>query len=132
MAAVYTLGSQERIKSTKLIDTLFSGSNSQSIAAYPLRVVYLTATRDNEAMQTQMMVSVSKRHFKRAVKRNRVKRQIREAYRLNKQILLESLNTHHSQVSLTMAFIWQSDELYPSSVVQESMKNLLHRIAERL
>ena len=79
MAAVYTLGSQERIKSTKLIDTLFSGSNSQSIAAYPLRVVYLTATRDNEAMQTQMMVSVSKRHFKRAVKRNRVKRQIREA-----------------------------------------------------
>lgn len=131
MAALYTLGSQERIKSTKLIDMLFSGGNSQSIVAYPLRVVYMKGVREADAQQTQIMVSVSKRHFKRAVKRNRVKRQIREAYRLNKNLLSEKL-TQQPETTLYLAWIWQADELFPSSVVEERMKILLHRIAEKL
>lgn len=131
MAALYTLGSQERIKSTKLIDTLFSGGNSQSIVAYPLRVVYMKGGREADTPQTQIMVSVSKRHFKRAVKRNRVKRQIREAYRLNKNLLSEKL-TQQPDMTLYLAWIWQADELFPSSVVEERMKILLHRLAEKL
>ena len=131
MAAVHTLGSQERIKSTKLIDTLFSGGNSQSIVAYPLRVVYMKGVREADTQQTQIMVSVSKRHFKRAVKRNRVKRQIREAYRLNKNLLSEKL-TQQPDMTLYLAWIWQADELFPSSVVEERMKILLHRLAEKL
>lgn len=131
MTALYTLGSQERIKSTKLIDMLFSGGNSQSIVAYPLRVVYMKGVREADTQQTQIMVSVSKRHFKRAVKRNRVKRQIREAYRLNKNLLSEKL-TQQPETTLYLAWIWQADELFPSSVVEERMKILLHRIAEKL
>ena len=131
MAALYTLGSQERIKSTKLIDTLFSGGNSQSIVAYPLRVVYMKGGREADTPQAQIMVSVSKRHFKRAVKRNRVKRQIREAYRLNKNLLSEKL-TQQPDMTLYLAWIWQADELFPSSVVEERMKILLHCLAEKL
>ncbi len=131
MAAAYTLGSQERIKSKKLIDTLFSGGNSRSLAVFPLRVVYVTGQRTADEPQAQMMVSVSKRHFKRAVKRNRIKRQLRETYRLNKALLLEPL-ARKPQTILYLAFIWQADTLYPTAAVEESMKTLLHRIAEKL
>lgn len=129
-ATRHTLGRQERIKSSKLIDELFSGGKSQSMAAFPLRVVWSIKEQDSP-LTTQILVSVSKRHFKRAVKRNRVKRQIREAYRLNKEILYHSpLTTLHSQ--LFLAFIWQSDEILPTAVVEERMKNLLTRLSEKL
>ena len=131
MAAVHTLGSQERIKSTKLIDTLFSGGKSQSIAAFPLRVVYMTASGNDESARAQILISISKRHFKRAVKRNRIKRQIREAYRLNKQLLLGKLEQQPETV-LYLAWIWQANELYPSSVVEERVKTLMQRIVEKL
>lgn len=129
-ATHHTLGKQERIKSSKLIDELFSGGKSQSMAAFPLRVVWSIKEQDSP-LTTQILVSVSKRHFKRAVKRNRVKRQIREAYRLNKEILQPS--TLHPQPStLCLAFIWQSDEILPTAVVEERMKNLLTRLSEKL
>ena len=129
-ATHHTLGKQERIKSSKLIDELFSGGKSQSMAAFPLRVVWSIKEQDTP-LTTQILVSVSKRHFKRAVKRNRVKRQIREAYRLNKEILYHSpRTTHHLQ--LFLAFIWQSDEILPTAVVEERMKNLLTRLSEKL
>lgn len=138
-ATHHTLGRQERIKSSKLIDELFSGGKSQSMAAFPLRVVWSIKEQDSP-LTTQILVSVSKRHFKRAVKRNRVKRQIREAYRLNKDILNHS--PHKSVASpfgedggapqLFLAFIWQSDEILPTAVVEERMKNLLTRLSEKL
>ena len=130
MTSAHTLGKAERIKSQKLIETLFSGGRSQSMAASPLRVVNMEAPFSSQE-GVQMMVSVSKRHFKRAVKRNRVKRQIREAYRLNKQLLTPSI-LHSSPSTLCLAFIWQSDELFPSSVVEERMRTLLQRLAEKL
>jgi ribonuclease P protein component len=70
------------------------------------------------------MVSVSKRFFKRAVKRNRIKRQLREAYRLNKHLLKPASG------GLNIAFLWISNELLPSVKVMERMKNLLTKINE--
>ena len=78
-----TLGNRERIKSKKQLETLFGGGRSRSMAAFPVRLVYMTQDNDGTTPQMMMMVSVSKRHFKHAVKRNRAKRQMREAYRLN-------------------------------------------------
>ena len=128
----HTLGKQERIKSSKLIDKLFSGGRSQSMAAFPLRVVYMFEEQESPLTpQLQMMVSVSKRHFKRAVNRNHVKRQLREAYRLHKDLLLLPL-AQHPEKALRLGFIWQADKLYPTSLVVERMTNLLNRLAETL
>lgn len=132
MSAIHTLGGQERIKSKKLIDALFNGGNSRSLTAFPLRIVYMLRARESDDnSQAQIMVSVSKRHFKRAVKRNRIKRQIRETYRQNKELLLDVL-IQKPETTVCMAFIWQSDQLFPSSDIEHCMKSLLQRVAEKL
>lgn len=81
----YTFSKEERLCSKRLITLLFSKGSSFNL--YPLRFVYYTEPGARPA-PTQVVISVSKRHFKRAVDRNRLKRQIREAYRLNKHLLL--------------------------------------------
>ena len=126
-SASLTFSKRERIVSRKLIERLFSQGSSHSTSAYPLRIVYMETER--EEVPVQMMVSVSKRHFKRAVKRNRVKRQIREAYRHHKQLLIEKVP---EDKSLAVAFIWLSDDLFDSRQVERSVRRLLEKVAERV
>lgn len=110
----YTLRKSERLNKKKVIDSMFSG-NARSFAVFPLRVVYLPV-EELEA-PVSILVSVSKRRFKRAVKRNRVKRQIREAYRLNQQMLTDALAVRGER--LAIAFIYLSDELLDSALIEE-------------
>ena len=126
-----TLNNKERIKSRKQLETLFGGGKSRSMVAFPVRLVYMTNDCATDAPQLMMMVSVSKRHFKHAVKRNRVKRQIREAYRLNKHILAPASEKLEGK-TLSMGFIWLSDELMPTERVEKSVVNLMQRLNERL
>jgi ribonuclease P protein component len=74
------------------------------------------------------MVSVSKKRFKRAVKRNRVKRQIREAYRLNKHCLLSNMEERNS--SLLIAFLYIDKELAPSNSVHKAMTKALNKLSQ--
>ena len=122
-----TLRKSERLDKKKVIEKMFAGG-SRSFSVFPLRVVYLPV-EELEA-PVSILVSVSKRRFKRAVKRNRVKRQIREAYRLNKQPLLQTLKEHNLHIAI--AFIYLSDELTDSSLITERMKTALSRISEQL
>ncbi len=131
MSASLTLSKEERISSKKLIDQLFTGGGSHSMAAFPLRVVYMQQPVSEGEENIQILISVPKRYFKRAVKRNRVKRQVREAYRKHKALLRNALAAHPSQ-SLYIAFIWLSDELCDSQHVEQRWEGLLRRIAERL
>ena len=117
----------ERLSRKKIIEKLFAGG-SRSFSIFPLRVVWLPV--EELDVQASLLVSVSKRRFKRAVKRNRVKRQIREAYRLNKQPLLEALA--EKDLRLALAFIYLSDELVDSTVIAEKMKIALVRIVEKV
>lgn len=126
----YGLSKDERIVSQKLLDTLFRGEG-KSIAVYPLRLVYMSLPDQGNEPHAEMMVSVSKRHFKRAVKRNRCKRHMREAYRLNKHIVYDALAAKTTK-RLAMAFIWTSDELQDYSRVEQSMTTLLNRMAEKI
>ena len=126
-----TFSKKERVASRKLMDTLFRPGNSKSMVAYPLRVVYRCQGRAEGDPPVQVLLSVSKRHFKRAVDRNRVKRQLREAYRHSKHLVWEPLAGREGE-ALVLAFIWLSDELKPSATVADSMARLLTRVAERV
>lgn len=120
----------ERLCSRKAIEALFAGGN-RAFSAFPLRVVYKVVDQplQSPSSSPQVLISVSKRHLKHAVDRNRTKRQIREAWRLNKEILDGETVEHHP---LHIAFIWLADEPQPSDLVHRKMKNLLHRIVEDL
>ena len=117
--ALHTLPKEERLCSRKVLEELFGGGH-QSVSAFPIRAVYMP----NDVGVVRVMVSVSKRYFKRAVKRNRIKRQLREAYRLQKE-LLQPLTG-----GLDIAFLWTSDEQLPSERVFQKMQTLLQRIHE--
>lgn len=117
----------ERLNKKKIIETVFAGG-SRSFSIFPLRIVWLPVEELDS--QASILVSVSKRRFKRAVKRNRVKRQIREAYRLNKQPLLDTLSTVNCR--LAIAFIYLADELIDSSVIESKIKIALARISEKI
>jgi len=100
----FSFSKDEKLKSKKVIDSLFS--NGKSVAKYPLRLVYIEAT-DEQKVPLKMGVSVSKKHFKHAVDRNYFKRVLRECYRLNKNILIPNLNKKYS----AMFFYQTSDRL---------------------
>ena len=125
-----TFRKQERIVSHQLIETLFEKGDSQSLAAYPLRAVFLQTERKQGHAPIQILISVPKKRFKHAVDRNRIKRLIREAYRLNKQLLLDAPSMQGK--SLDLAFIWISDELSDFCTIESRVKNLLQRISENL
>lgn len=84
-----TLGKQERLKSKKLIEKLYAEGNS--VKSFPLRMVYLQTAHTSD-FPTQVGVSVPKRLFKLAVHRNRIKRLMRECYRLQKAIVYDNLD----------------------------------------
>ena len=130
MQSRHTFRKAERLCSKKHIEALFAGDN-RSLTAYPLRAVY-TETENEKIVNCKslsLLISVSKRHFKHAVDRNRAKRLIREAYRLNKGLLLDHLP---EDTQLDLAFIWMSDELCDYAIVEAKMKTILQRIAEKI
>ena len=88
-----TYSKKEKLKSKKLIEALFE--NGQSVSAFPLRLMYLPSTfKDGVVAKTG--VSVSKRHFKKAVDRNRIKRLMREAYRLGKASYFNNMSASYA------------------------------------
>jgi ribonuclease P protein component len=88
----YTFPKAEHLCSKKLIEQLFSRQNS-SLGIYPLRLTWLVAPA-RTTDPPQVLITVPKRTFKRAVDRNRLKRLVREAYRLNKHLLTEAMGGH--------------------------------------
>ena len=116
----------EHLTSRREIEALFS-KGSMAAYKFPLRAIFHIS--NSESVPVKVLISVSKRHFKHAMDRNRVKRQLREAYRLNKHLLLDKIGEGSHVV---VAFIWLSDEHFKSSVLHAKMRKLLLRIGEEL
>ena len=127
MTTAPTFKKEERIVSNLLIETLFEKGNSQSLSAYPLRAVYLRTEHREECAPVQLLISVPKKKFKHAVDRNRVKRQIREAYRKNKALLEGTVDEGQM---LLIAIIWLSDKHYATNEVEKRVINLLKKMAK--
>jgi ribonuclease P protein component len=114
----------ERLKSRKLVEHLFR--HGKSIHLSPVKVLYDFI----EATPTQMLagVTASKRNFKKAVDRNRIKRVMREGYRLQKLPLLNALE--HKNISLAVFFIFTGKNLPENKVVSEKLKVILQRLED--
>src|ERR1700749_1277352 len=99
---MYTFKKEERLCNKRLIDELFH--NGSSFLCYPFKASWLLAA-DEQSVPVQILFSVSKKRFKRAVDRNRIKRCIREAYRINKQQqLYDQLNTTGKKIVLSVGY----------------------------
>ena len=87
--------------------------------------------REEGEASVRILVSVPKKCFKRAVKRNRVKRQVREAYRKNKTLIDGGMLQQAGQ-TLLLALIWLDERLYDSRDVEQKVQSLLVRISEKI
>ena len=123
----YTLSKAERLSWKRYIDLLFL--RGQSFVAYPLRVVYLPV-EETLSVPVSFLVSVPKKKFKRAVKRNLVKRQVREVYRVRKQGLYDALTLSGKQ--LLVAFIYLDKEIASFSEMEKSMTKALRILQEKI
>ena len=125
----FTFKKAERINSQLVIDKLFGGGNT-AMSVFPLRAIYMTEPLQDAPSPVRILVSVPKKRFKHAVDRNRMKRQVREAYRLNKHELCQLAAERGLLVSV--AFICITDELVESAKVEKSMKKILANIADKI
>ncbi|MCD8305934.1 MAG: ribonuclease P protein component [Prevotella sp.] len=126
----FVLTKEERICRRNEVEQLFAGQNHAAVV-YPLRAVFQLQIRKADEPGVKMMVSVPKRLFKRAVDRNRIKRQLREAYRHKKFSLLQTVENQADR-QLLVAFLWIGKDIVSSREVSEKMDKLLWRIAENV
>lgn len=122
----FTLGRNERLKSRKLIEQLFS--SGQRFGLFPYRVFYLFEKSGEQAPihKLQCGVGVSTRNFKKAVDRNRIKRITREAYRLQKTELDLRMKAHSQRLSVFL--IYTGKELPAFTVVKEKMELIVQKL----
>ncbi len=112
----FSFPKKEKLCSQKVIEELFD--SGRSFIKYPLRVVFMIQ-EEQEDTPVKVLVSVSKRRFKRAYKRNLLKRRIREAYRLNKHIIFPLLEKNN--VSIVIAIVYLPTEILPFGEIEKAM-----------
>ena len=102
---------------------------------YPIRTVLVLKPLPEPGLQVSILVSVSKRNFRRAHDRNKIKRRLREAYRLNKQILLGSDENPSSQnegLLVHIGFLYSSKTMEPWSLVEKKVCRILQDVREKI
>lgn len=117
----------EHLCGEKRIMRLFT--DGDAFIVYPFRIVYLVE-ENNDRHTPSVLISVPKKRFKRAVKRNRLKRLMREAYRLNSQQLRLELLLKERHIQI--AFNYVSDEELDFATIEKKMKQALLKIIEKL
>ncbi|OUS02360.1 ribonuclease P protein component [Flavobacteriales bacterium 33_180_T64] len=115
---------KEKLKSQKLIESLFQ--KGQSVSVYPLRLVYIKDPVTSDS-SIKVGVSVSKRNFKKAVDRNRIKRVLREAYRLNKA---SYFNNNTTPLAFMILYIGKDGIEFDS--IDTTMKQLLKKFTDKI
>ncbi len=108
----------EKLKSRKTIEFLFE--EGKSVTKFPIKIFFLPIENSEN---TQAGFAVPKRNFKSAVDRNRIKRQLREAYRLQKHLL-----KNESGLKFAIFFLYIGKEKLPYSKIETAMESLIKKL----
>lgn len=119
-----TFPKSEHLYGIKTIERLYN--QGSVFVSYPFRVVYFMVEDKTESVPVRVMVGVSKKKFKNAVDRNRIKRLMRETYRLNKSRLIEFMRENDLNVHLAFQYI--SDEVIPFAEMNSKMEKALTKL----
>lgn len=120
----YTFPKKEKLKSKKLFEKLFV--EGKSISNYPVKLIYLKSELPR-SVKFQTGVTVPKKNFKSAVKRNRIKRLLREAYRLNKHLVF-----NNSEGNFAFLFLYLGKELPTYFDVEKNVQALLKKFIKNV
>jgi len=113
---------KEKLKGKKLIDQLFA--EGKSVSSYPIKLIYLKSALPHE-VPIQAAVTVPKKNFKSAVKRNRIKRLLRESYRLNKHLVF-----NNSEATFAFLFLYLGKEMPTYLEIEKAMKGVFRKFLE--
>lgn len=120
----FTFTKAERLSKEKTIKELFE--KGSSFYLYPFKVIHIPNPDKGTKAINQVLISVSSRQYKRAVDRNKIKRRIREAYRLQKEVL----NTKSEKAIFT--FIYTAKEILPYAELKEKVLMALKKLNAKL
>ncbi|MBW8686413.1 ribonuclease P protein component [Chitinophaga rhizophila] len=124
----YSFNKEERLKSRKLIETLFREGKAFSV--FPYRVVYMTVDQPGNKYPVQAGFSASTKRFPHAVDRNRVKRLTRECWRLQKQDFYNILQQHSRQ--LLVFFIYTDKKIAPYATLHHKISVILKKLEKEM
>ncbi|SIQ03074.1 ribonuclease P protein component [Maribacter ulvicola] len=113
-----SFGKKEKLKSKILITQLFQAG--KGISVYPLKLIYLSV--EEKEVQIKTAVTVSKRNFKSAVDRNRIKRLLRESYRLNKALVF-----NNTEANFAFLFLYLGKDMPTFEQLDHKMKLVLKK-----
>ncbi|MDC0008209.1 ribonuclease P protein component [bacterium] len=119
----YSFPKKEKLKSKKLIDLLFA--EGKSVSSFPIKLIYLKTELPFD-VPIQAGVTVAKKNFKSAVKRNGIKRLLRESYRLNKHLVF-----NNSEGTFAFLFLYLGKEVPDYKLVNENLQAALHKFIKK-
>jgi len=120
MSQSFKFNKAERLKNHHLLSALFT--SGKSFSAYPLRVVYIPI-KEEGLFPAQFSLSVPKKKFRLAVDRNRLRRKVREAYRLHKHLLYEDLTSKDQRIALMIMYVAKEEKPYKE--IEQAVKRII-------
>ncbi len=128
MSGEFTFGKKERLKSNLSIQELLK--RGKTVSRFPLKIYWDFSPDPRQKYPVRAAISVPKRKFRRAVDRNLMKRRLREAYRLHKNILYGTLDQHQQKIQLIILLL--SDEFIPYNQLEKEMHDILRQLVNKL
>lgn len=128
MAKTFSYNKAEKLKSRKLLEQLFA--QGKTFLVFPIKVFYLPLANVENEVVVQVGVGTSSRNFKNATNRNRIKRLLRESYRLNKLPLHNFLKEQHKNV--VVFFLYIDKTLPQQPLLQHKMPLVIEKLIKNL